>query len=266
MRTVRRQISLFLAGVFVVTWALCFALRAHAVDGGLRVFLAWLLPTVWAPTILALVLAFRSGGAAALKREIGRLRYRPGSGRWLVIAAVLPALATAVAAWLGRAAGGSAPFTPYDGILPMVALQLVTGSVGEELGWRGFLLPRLGTLLGQTRAPWVMAILWSLWHIAAFFFPSTPHSQFIPPVPFLLVIALFGIFLAFVFHRTGGSVLATIIAHLSLNISLGAGGVTFASSVFWWAMVGTHGLIALFVTLSANAFGAPHTYDQLECY
>lgn len=42
-----------------------------------------------------------------------------------------------------RAVGHSAAFTPLAGIPLMIGLQIITGAIGEELGWRGFLLPRL---------------------------------------------------------------------------------------------------------------------------
>src|SRR5688572_30937357 len=134
-----------------------------------------------------------------------RLRYPRGASRWFFIAGVFPAVATALAVFSGRAAGDAAPFTPSGAVPIMLAAQLLTGAVGEELGWRGFLLPRLGIRFGEMGAAWVMAILWSLWHVPAFFFPGMPH-QMMPPASGLLSIAFFGVFLAFVFNRTGGSV------------------------------------------------------------
>jgi membrane protease YdiL (CAAX protease family) len=44
--------------------------------------------------------------------------------------------------------------------------------------------------------------------------------------------ACFGVFMAFVFYRAGESVIATILAHLSLNISTAMGGVRLSSVVF----------------------------------
>jgi CAAX protease family protein len=239
-----RQVALFLVSVFGVTWTLLFFLRPVSAQGELWTVLAWLLPTVWSPTIIALIL-MRSVEGAPKGAVRASLTYRRGSARWLILAGIVPALATASAVFIARAAGDGVPFIPSAAILPMLILQLLTGAVGEELGWRGFLLPRLGKQFGDMAAAWVMAILWSLWHVAAFFFPGTPHNQLMPPIPTLLSIALFGVFLAFVFHRTGESVLATILAHLSLNITMGMGGVRLSSIAFWWTMVGIFGALAL---------------------
>jgi uncharacterized protein len=238
----------FLAGVYAVTWILCLVLRPAAEQGGLAILLAWLLPTVWAPTLLALGVASLSTGMAGVKEELGRLRFGRGSGRWVLVAMVLPPLITAIAAWSGRAAGDAAPLIPSSAILMMVIFQLITGALGEELGWRGFLLPRLGKRMSATAAAWLMAVLWSAWHIPAFFFPGTPQHGLIPPVPFLVFIGLFGFCLAFLFRRGGGSILPTIVAHLALNVSLGAGGVQLSSPTFWWAMVGMYAICALLAT------------------
>jgi len=217
------------------------------------VLLEWLLPTVWTPTLIALTFALWSNGAVGVKQEIRRLSLRREARRWFAVAAVFPALVTAIAVWIGRMAGDAGPFIAPGAIPTMVTFQFVTGAVGEELGWRGFLLPRLSKRFGEISAVWLAAALWSLWHVAGFFFPGTPHYQFIPPVPFLVSVALFGVLLGFIFNRSGGSVLTTILAHLSLNISLGVGGVSLSSRVFWSVAVGMYGAVALFATLKLGS-------------
>jgi membrane protease YdiL (CAAX protease family) len=247
-----RQITLFLVSVFGVTWTLLLVLRAVELQGELWAVLAWILPTVWSPTIIALVLTRSMEGPGAVRKEIRmRLSYRRGSGRWLLLAGIAPPLATVIAVFTARAAGDPSPFIPPAAIPAMFVVQLVTGAVGEELGWRGFLLPRLGKRFGEITAAWVMATLWSLWHVAAFFVPGMPH-QIMPPLSSLLFVALFGIFLAFVFNRAGESVLATILAHLSLNIASGFGGVQLSSIVFWRTLVAIFGALAVLIALASR--------------
>src|SRR5262245_33082804 len=241
-------VAWFLTIVFSVTWVLCLLLRGPASNGDLRMILAWLLPTVWSPTIAALLLTWRSEGFTGVRRELRRLGYSRGSGPWLVLAVLLPAAAVAGAGFVARASGAAARFIPAAVAPMMVVLQLVTGAVGEELGWRGFLLPRLRSSFGMVASWWVMAIFWGLWHVAGIFFPGTP-LQIAPPFLFLLAVVFFGVFLAFLFERTAGSVLPTILAHLSLNITLGIRGASPSSRAFWWTMVSLLGLVALVVTM-----------------
>jgi len=240
--------ALFLAGVYGVTWALCLLVRGD--------LLAWLLPTVWSPTALALILAARTGGSAAVKHELGHLVWRRGLGLWIFLACAFPAAATITALLIARSAGDAAPFTTIRAIPSMVALQLATGALGEELGWRGFLLPRFQQRMPKPAAACSMAVLWSLWHVAGMFFPGTP-LQIVPAGWFLLNAACFGIFLAFLFDRAGESVLAPMAAHLALNVSLGVGGVRPSSVTFWKALAGMYGIAALSGAVGLRTPAAP---------
>jgi membrane protease YdiL (CAAX protease family) len=50
-------------------------------------------------------------------------------------------------------------------------------ALGEEIGWRGFLMPRLMSL-GKTKAYLILGVIWGLWHlpliIIGFNYPDTP--------------------------------------------------------------------------------------------
>lgn len=249
------QPVLFLTSVFVVTWSLGFLWPLPTAPQSLWEFLAPLLPVVWAPTIIALLLTGSFEGAAGLGTELRlRLRYPSGSGRWLVIAGAIPILVTTIGVLSAWAVGDRAPFIPTSAILSMVIVQLVTGAVGEELGWRGFLLPRLGRQVGPLRAAVSMACLWSLWHVPAFFTPGMPH-QLMPMLPMLAFVASFGMFMAFVFNRAHESVLATILAHFSLNVTLGLGGAQLSSVVFWLTMMSVYVVIAALIYRSGKYHG-----------
>jgi uncharacterized protein len=168
---------LFIAALFLAPW-LVDALVPPPGDT-LRSFLAAFIPAVWSPTILAIGFVMARGGLAGLKRELAaRLGYKRGSARWILLAAVVPILAVAGAVVSAHAADAEAPFVASNALLQVIGIQVVTGAVGEELGWRGFLLSRLGPLAGMLPAAWIMGLLWALWHVPAFF-----RSE--PPAPVL---------------------------------------------------------------------------------
>jgi uncharacterized protein len=249
-----RQVALFVLALFaapwIVDWILGFLLPPPS--GDLSSFLARFVPSIWMPTVIALLFVGIADGAAGVRDELkARLSYRRDSGRWLIVAGVVPMLAMLIAVFSARGAGDSAAFISADGIPSMIGLQVITGAVGEEFGWRGFLLTRLAKPVGQMRAAWMMAMLWSLWHVPAWFDPTLPHHT-MPMIPTLSFIVFFGVFLAFVFNRAGESVLATIAAHLSLNIMTGFGGVQLSSTVFWGALAVIFGLLAVVITLGAR--------------
>jgi membrane protease YdiL (CAAX protease family) len=92
---------------------------------------------------------------------------------------------------------------------------LVSGGINEETGWRGFVLPRL-----QARYPVIVAItivwfFWALWHI-----PYDLHRQI--PVEGILMNRIvfnfvFALLMAWLFNRTGGSLLAPVLFHPAMN-------------------------------------------------
>ena len=153
-----------------------------------------------------------------------------------------------------RAVGDAAPFTPASSLPVMVGLQMITGAIGEELGWRGYLLSRLRTFVGVTPSFWMMGTLWSLWHVPAFFDPNMPH-QTMPMWLVLLFVVFFGVFMGFVFNRAGESVLAAMAAHLSLNIMHGLGGAALSSPTFWGVQAAIFGVAGVVVTIACRTVG-----------
>ncbi len=254
------QITLFLVLVYGVSWALFFLMRPGAAQGELSAFLAWLFPLVWSPTVIAVILTLSARGSSGLKQELKtRLRYQSGAGWWFMLAGVGPCVATSIALLIARSAGDGAPFVASSAVPMMIVLQVITGAAGEELGWRGFLLPRLGERFGETTAALAMGVLWALWHLPAFFFPGMPH-QMMPLVSNLLFTACVGIFLALIFNRTGASVLATMLAHLALNVMFGIGGVSFSSAVFWRTMTVVYAALAVIAIMALRT--PPHAAAQ----
>ncbi len=242
------QNLLFLAVVNSVPWALYFLLRDQAAAGAVWALFAWLLPTVWSPTIVALLLTQWVDGPTGIRKALERLRCPRDGVRWLAIAAAVPATATATAVFVARAAGEGAPFIPLVAVPFIIVMQCLTGAIGEELGWRGFLLPRLRTRYGRLPAVWAAAGLWSLWHVSSFFFPGA-SQQMVPPLLFLLTVAFTGVFLGLVFTVSRDSVLATMVGHLSVNMTMGIRGADGSSHVFWWTLCAVYGGVALAWTI-----------------
>jgi hypothetical protein len=118
--------------------------------------------------------------------------------------------------------------------------------------------------VGVTASFWVMGVLWSLWHVPAFFDRTMPH-YFMPMMTVLPFIVFFGVFLGFLFNRAGESVLATMTAHLSLNIMTGVGGAELTSGAFWWTLAGLFGVIAVAITVvTAKRLATPAALSAMS--
>jgi membrane protease YdiL (CAAX protease family) len=89
----------------------------------------------------------------------------------------------------------------------------------EEIGWRGFMLPRLVGRFGARRGAAASALIWALWHIP-FAVSGVQHVENVSPLALALVspVGQFGagLFLAFLWLKTSSIPLVSL-AHGALN-------------------------------------------------
>ncbi len=88
------------------------------------------------------------------------------------------------------------------------------GPLGEELGWRGFALPRLQTSLGPVAASLVLGCLWAGWHLPLFLMKGWTSS---PIGLFALIEIGLTVLMTFGFNLSEGSVLVAVLMHATFN-------------------------------------------------
>ena len=90
-------------------------------------------------------------------------------------------------------------------------------SLGEEIGWRGFLLPNLEPL-GQTKAVVISGLIWALWHTPMILILGfTYGAQAWPGVllHFIMVTGI-GIWMGYIWFKTRSTILAAFM-HATFN-------------------------------------------------
>lgn len=178
--------------------------------------------------------------------------------RSYLVALVVPLAVTNVQPVIRALGGGTVTYSP-PATLPLITLfvlanMFVLGGT-EELGWRGFLQPRLQEHASVLTAGLGIGVLWWAWHLPLFL----GHQNFVlEPVPFLrytvFVIGASAVFGAFV-NATAGRVLPLMLMHASTNLGAlfeSSGGVLEDSplvslvvgSGLWWLIA--IGLVALY--------------------
>jgi membrane protease YdiL (CAAX protease family) len=103
-------------------------------------------------------------------------------------------------------------------LLISIAIGALLGALGEEVGWRGYLLPHLMPL-GRTRALLVSGFLHGVWHLPVMLLTPFYHSlgnRFIVVPLFLLSITAAGVFYGYL-RLTSNSVWPAAIAHRAVN-------------------------------------------------
>jgi membrane protease YdiL (CAAX protease family) len=92
--------------------------------------------------------------------------------------------------------------------------------VGEEIGWRGYALPRLLATRSMLSASLILGVLWGAWHLPTFFIPGLPQHS-IPFSAFMLLTIAYSMLFTWMYLRTAGSVLIATVFHGSINFSQG---------------------------------------------
>jgi membrane protease YdiL (CAAX protease family) len=263
-----------LTAFFILSYALAWMVWIPAGQSGLP-FPAVLLGAV-APTVAALILTALLDGRAGVRRLLRRaVRYRArlhvyGSA---VLGPILVALGAA--GWAATLGGPALSLSDLPlrlgldpgaigwalGLLPLVFLgSFLGGPLLEEIGWRGFAQPRLQERVGAGAAGLGIGLVWSLWHLPLLHYYPTATAG-IPVWYYIPLVTAFGVCFAWVYVRSHGSVLLTIILHASVNFAIGAYGpvdVTTDPSRLLALVVVTGGVaLAAFVHLHRTAPSRP---------
>jgi membrane protease YdiL (CAAX protease family) len=151
-------------------------------SGHLNMGFGMLIPALmWCPA-LAVVVTCR-----LLGRDLRSLAWRWPNSRYIAAAYFVPLAYTSVAygvVWASRRAGWNSAFVnlvaqdfglqgfPAAGSLILYVVFMATGGViqnlsmtlGEEIGWRGFLVPELAKQMSFTKTSFLSGFVWAAWH------------------------------------------------------------------------------------------------------
>ena len=173
------------------------------------------------PSTMAILLVARLHGRA----EVGRLVRRLLMGRvgifWYAVIVALAALMV-FAVWVSTLFGAPAPIVvaTIPGTLSLLLFSIFPGSaVGEELGWRGFALPRLQGHRSALAASLIVGSVWGAYHFPLFLVgtPTRPLALFLP---FAISCAILSIFYTWMYNGTRGSLLIAVLLHATTNLPL----------------------------------------------
>ncbi|MGH8598138.1 MAG: CPBP family glutamic-type intramembrane protease [Gammaproteobacteria bacterium] len=229
----RIEVALYLAITFGITWSIAVVVLGFpdwfvSRFGALSSTSPFFYVAVWAPNVAALTLTITRGGWPALKDLFSRLfRWRVAPWVWVAAFGFYPVLMIIVQigglAFYGRPlASADVWLSAASGIFNLPALLL--GPLGEELGWRGYLLPHILERLSPAAAALVVGAIWMVWHIPAFLVSGLPQSSMAFPVFVAAGVAL-SVFVTWLFVNSRQSILiAGIVPHAIVNAYGGATG------------------------------------------
>lgn len=216
-----RALLPYLLITFGVAWGLLGAYiflpeQATARFGELSASHPGFILAVWSPAFAAIAIVAYCGGIQGLRAFLSRLLLWRCPAAWYAYLFIgFPLVFFAGSAVKGNLL--TDPF-PFDGVAPMLAAMAFMFILGpiEEFGWRGVALPLLQRKFAPFWAGLILGLIWSTWHLPAFFLSGTPQSAW-GFMPFFVGSVCLSVILTPMFNASGGSILLAMIYHFQAN-------------------------------------------------
>lgn len=232
----------FFCAVFSAAWILWIASALLYEKGliGEPLYSVLFQAGTFAPSVLGAVFALLEAGGDGLSAVLrSAFSQRRSWGRAQILTLLVPffALLPAGAALLfaGRRLSGDVQIWT----LPLVFAYILFlgGPLAEELGWRGYALPRLLGMKTPLYSAVILGGIWALWHLPLFFIEGKIQHELFLSLGAAAALAGYGVYtvlvsvlITAVFLRSGNSVFFAILAHAVCNFSAGVWFVLFENT------------------------------------
>jgi membrane protease YdiL (CAAX protease family) len=218
----RHPLAAFLVLTYGLTWALWIPLDIFRdTVAGPYTSLALLIGSN-IPSAVAIVLTLVGFGWGATRKLLGRLLIWRFSWRWYLVLLAPTALVVGTITLVAVTRGGptAALAMPLLNAIFFVAFMTFPGSAaGEEIGWRGFALPRLQSTHTALTASLVVGTLHGLWHLPLWLRGDADHRLSAYPAFLIQALALAVIY-TWLYNSTKGSLLIVVLFHTATNAPL----------------------------------------------
>jgi uncharacterized protein len=212
-------------GSFIVVIGPGEFLGTKEVSEGQMLFL--LLTMLLGPSLAGILSTAFIYGSTGLRELLSRLLRWRVAARWYAVALLTaPLIYTAVTLVLLQTSRDFLPIIlTSDNKVSLLLSSIVSGiivAVFEELGWTGFVTPRLRRRYGILTTGLVIGLLWGAWHFPLFS-GSVFSSQTIPPTLYLAVLLFswllpYRVLIVWVYDHTG-SLLVAMLMHLPIVVA-----------------------------------------------
>ncbi len=221
----------FLA-TFLWTWGLCAILVFGDLSDKPQLFMGLFVAAMIGPGVTGVLFTYLTKDPEQ-RRDFWRraVDVRRLSPLWLAIVVLLPFVLQLLSGLLDGVGGGAglrwgdsaADFVANPGaqLLTLCVISLVPFC--EELGWRGYAQDRLQDRHSALVASLILGVVWSLWHLPAFFIPGSYHAELgfgsLECWLFFAGVVALSMVLSWIYINTRRSILVMVIFHAVVNLS-----------------------------------------------
>lgn len=146
-------------------------------------------------------------------------RIDKAAAKWMILAIAIPSICIIVSSFI--MSYYKIGFVPWKGDMSFYILNFVAiliGSAAEEIGWRGFLLPKLQKKHSPFISSIIVGILWGVWHLN---FTGGVWGFIL----YTVTIIEMSILMTWVYNKSNGNLVLMTVWHLAFNLT---------SRIFLW--------------------------------
>jgi membrane protease YdiL (CAAX protease family) len=174
------------------------------------------------PSAVAIVLTAVGFGKSATRKLLGQLLIWRVGWRWYLVLLAPTALVIGTISLVAVTRGGptAALAVPLLSAIITVAFMTFPGSaLGEEIGWRGYALPRVQSTRSALTASLVVGTLHGLWHLPLWLRGDADHQLSVYPA-FLIQALGLAVIYTWLYNSSKGSLLLVVLFHTATNAPL----------------------------------------------
>jgi membrane protease YdiL (CAAX protease family) len=176
---------------------------------------------VFIPALMAISLTALSEGKVGVQSLLGKLTQWRMSLRWVLIAVALGFLLRLMVSLIALGLGMISSIQLRPGgpaSLVLLAVVFFVFALPEELGWRGYVLPKLLAHRSPLTAGLIVGVFWGSLHLALHL-PGM-LSAGLPVLPTLPVLISLSVMITWLYVQTGGNILLTSLFHAAQSFFL----------------------------------------------
>ncbi len=245
---------IYFAVTFLWTWSACAVLIAFDLSERPLLSGALLLGAMIGPGVTGIYFTHRTRSSEERKDFWRRvIDVRRLTWPWVVAVVAIPFGLQVASGVLDGLLGGTGPSwgetagaflaDPATQILSLWIISLVP--FFEEMGWRGYAQDRLMERHGAVGASVVLGVVWSVWHLPAFFVPGTYHASMgfftLEALLFFVGVVALSMVVSWIYINTRRSILIMVVLHAMVNLSGELIALTERGEVFFtlaWIVAG----------------------------
>ncbi len=140
--------------------------------------------------------------------------------KWYLYSIAIPFIGYGVAATITSIIDPD-PEYGFNNVINTIAILITMPFIvfGEEIGWRGFALTELNQRYSNLKSSLIIGIMWSIWHLPAFFVADIFESNFQLAgafIGFIVLCMVLSILFTWVVNSSGGSTFLAVLMHAAV--------------------------------------------------